>query len=107
MKIIDQSNVSPSALPSAKVAGGVEPGGRRETGHAITGDGKDSAEVSGLAGKISQAVAKDNASRAEKVEALRAQVASGSYQADAKATSHAVVNDAISHAAGAGGSPQK
>jgi anti-sigma28 factor (negative regulator of flagellin synthesis) len=107
MKIIDQSNVSPSALPSAKGAGGVEPTGRRETAHATTGDGKDSAEVSGLAAKISEAIGKDNAGRAAKVEALRAQVASGSYQADAKATSHAIVNDAVSQAAGAGGSSQK
>jgi anti-sigma28 factor (negative regulator of flagellin synthesis) len=108
MKIVDQSNLSPAQAPSAKSAVGVESGERREAGRAAaTGDGRDSAELSGLAGKISQAVSKDSANRAAVVEQLRVQVASGTYQVDAAATSRGIVNDSLASAAGAGGSPKK
>ncbi len=104
MKIIDQSNVGAAPLPGTKSAGGVEPGDRREPSRAIGGDSKDSAELSSLAAKISDAVKKDSDNRAAKVEELRAQVASGAYQVDAAATSHGIVNDAVAQAAAASGS---
>jgi len=105
MKIIDQSNVGTAPVPGAKSAGAVEPGEHREASHAITtADGKDSAELSSLASKISDAVKKDSDNRAARVEELRAQVASGAYQADAAATSHGIVNDAVAQAAAASGS---
>jgi len=106
MKINDQSNVGATPLPGAKSAGAVEPAERREASHAVTGDGKDRAELSSLASKISDAVKKDSDSRAARVEELRAQVASGAYQVDAAATSHGIVNDSLTQAAGAGGNPK-
>jgi anti-sigma28 factor (negative regulator of flagellin synthesis) len=85
MKIVDQSNLSPAQAPGTKSAVGVESGERREAGRAAaTGDGRDSAELSGLAGKISQAIGKDSANRAAVVEKLRPQVASGTYKVDAQ-----------------------
>jgi flagellar biosynthesis anti-sigma factor FlgM len=108
MKIVDQINLSPAATPSAKNATVPEPGKRLEASRAsATGDGRDSADLSGLAGKISQAVSKDSASRAAQVEQLRAQVASGTYQVDAAATSRGIVNDSLANAAGAGEGPNK
>jgi hypothetical protein len=107
MKIIDQSNLSPTSAPGAKSVVGAESGERRDASRTTTGDGKDSAELSGLAGKISQAVSKDSANRAALVDQLRVQVAGGTFQADAAATSRGIVNDSLASAAGAGGGPKK
>jgi hypothetical protein len=41
------------------------------------------------------------------VDQLRTQVASGTFQVDAAATSHGIVNDSLANAAGAGGGPKK
>jgi anti-sigma28 factor (negative regulator of flagellin synthesis) len=108
MKIVDQSNLSPAPAPSTKSASGPESTKHREASRAAsTGDGRDSAELSGLAGKISEAVSKDSANRAAQVEQLRTQVANGTYQADVAATSRGIVNDSLANAASAGGSPKK
>lgn len=104
MKIVDPNNLSPVPAPSTKSAVGPTSGKGREAGQAPVGDGTDSAELSGLAGKISQSLGKDSASRATQVEQLRVQVANGTYKVDAAATSRGIVNDALSNAAGAGGS---
>jgi flagellar biosynthesis anti-sigma factor FlgM len=104
MKINDQSNVGATPLPGAKSVGGVEPAERREVSPAISGDGKDSAELSSLASKISDAVKKDSDSRAARVEELRTQVAAGAYQVDSAATSRGIVNDSLTHSAAASGS---
>jgi len=106
MKIVDQSNLSQTSAPGAKSVAGAESGERRDAGRT-TGDGKDSAELSGLAGKISQAVGKDSLNRSALVEQLRAQVASGAFHVDAAATSRGIVNDSLASAAGAGGGPKK
>jgi anti-sigma28 factor (negative regulator of flagellin synthesis) len=108
MKIDDQSNLGPTSTAGAKGAAGVEPADRRDVGQSsATGGGKDSAEISGLAGKISQAVSKDSANRAAEVEQLRAQVAGGSFHVDVAATSRGIVNDSLTNAATAGGSSKK
>jgi flagellar biosynthesis anti-sigma factor FlgM len=108
MKIVDQSNLSQASAPGAKSVAGAESGERRDAGRTTTtGDGKDSAELSGLAGKISQAVSKDSANRSALVEQLRAQVASGTFQVDAAATSRGIVNESLASAAGAAGGPKK
>jgi anti-sigma28 factor (negative regulator of flagellin synthesis) len=105
MKIVDQSNLGPVNTPGTKGATGPDSAkGRDASRAATTGDGRDSADLSGLAGKISQAISKDSANRAAEVEQLRLQVANGTYQVDAAATSRGVVNDAL---AGAGGSAKK
>ena len=102
MRIDDQGNVGATSTTAAKGAAGVEPADRRDVGRTATGDGNDSAEISGLAGKISQAVSKDSANRAAQVEALRTQVAGGSFHVDVAATSRGIVNDSLSSAAAAG-----
>jgi anti-sigma28 factor (negative regulator of flagellin synthesis) len=107
MKIVDQSNLSQASAPGAKSPVGAESGDRRDAGRTTTSNGKDSAELSGLAGKISQAVTKDSTNRAAVVDQLRTQVASGTFQVDAAATSHGIVNDSLANAAGAGGGPKK
>jgi hypothetical protein len=107
MKIVDQTNLSPTSAPAAKSAVGSESGDRRDAVRTTPGDGNDSAELSGLAGKISQAVGKDSASRAALVDQLRTQVAGGTFQVDVAATSRGIVNDSLAGAAGAGGSSKK
>ena len=107
MKIVDQSNLSPTLAPSAKSSVGPESGGGRDAGRTTTGDGRDSAELSGLAGKISQAAGQDSANRATLVDQLRTQVAGGTFHVDVQATSRGIVNDSLVSAAGAGGGPKK
>jgi anti-sigma28 factor (negative regulator of flagellin synthesis) len=108
MKIVDQNNLSPALAPSTQGASGPESGKRREASRAaVTGDGRDSADLSGLAGKISEAVSKDSTNRATVVEQLRSEVANGTYQVDAAATSRGIVNDSLANAASAGGSSKK
>ena len=106
MKIVDQSNLSQVSAPGAKSVSGAESGERRDAGRTTTGDSNDSAQLSGLAGKISQAVSKDSVNRAALVEQLRAQVASGTFQVDAAAASRGIVNDSLASAA-VGGGPKK
>ena len=105
---VDQSNLNPVSTPSTQGTSGAEAGKRREASRAeATGDGRDSANLSGLAGKISEAVSKDSTNRATVVEQLRLQVANGTYQVDAAATSRGIVNDSLANAASAGGSSRK
>jgi anti-sigma28 factor (negative regulator of flagellin synthesis) len=107
MKIVDQTNLSPLSAPTTKSASGPDSGKRAEAAPAATGDGNDSAELSGLAGKISQAVSSDSANRATLVDQLRREVAGGTFQVDVAATSHGIVNDSLASAAGAGGGSKK
>jgi anti-sigma28 factor (negative regulator of flagellin synthesis) len=105
MKIVDQNNLTPASAPSTQGTTGPESGKRQEASRAaVTGDGNDSADLSGLAGKISEAVSKDSAARAAQVEQLRVQVAKGTFQVDPAATSRGIVNDSLANAASAGGS---
>src|SRR5579864_2200178 len=103
MKIVDPNNSSPVPAPSTKSAVGPASGKGREAVQAPIGDGADSAELSGLAGKISQALSKDSTNRTSQVEQLRVQVANGTYKVDSAATSRGIVNDALANAASAGG----
>ena len=102
MKIDNRHDLGSISPAGAKGAAGVEGTGRREAGHGAESTGPDSAELSGLAGKISAATNQAAAHRAEKVEKLRAAVAGGSYHPDPAAISHAIVNDALT-----GGTPKK
>jgi anti-sigma28 factor (negative regulator of flagellin synthesis) len=103
MKIVDQNNLGPAPTPGAQGASGADAGKRREASRAeVTGDGTDSADLSGLAGKISEAVSKNSVNRATVVEQLRSQVADGTFQVDAAATSRGIVNDSLANAASAG-----
>jgi flagellar biosynthesis anti-sigma factor FlgM len=105
MKIDNRSDLSVST-PGTAGAPGID-SGSRPAGGGSSGSGPDTAELSSLAGKISQAVSQDGADRAAKVDQLRAQVTAGTYQADSQATSHGIVNDALASAAAAGGSSRK
>jgi len=107
MKIDDGSRLDSVSTPGANGAAGVDAGGRREASREAGSASPDRAELSGLAGKISQAVNRDAAARAVKVEQLRAQVAAGSYHADAIDISRGIVKDALASAANAGGSPRQ
>jgi flagellar biosynthesis anti-sigma factor FlgM len=103
MKIQNQNDLGAVSSPGAKGTAGVEGSGRREAGRGVDKAGADRAELSGLAGKISEAVAKDAADRVAKVEQLRVQVAEGTYRADPAAISQGIVQDALANTATAGG----
>jgi flagellar biosynthesis anti-sigma factor FlgM len=104
MKIDNRNDLSGISPAAATGATSVDSGNRRTTGGATGGTTSDSAELSGLAGKIAQAVGQDASDRAGQVEQLRSQVGNGTYQADSAAISRGVVNEALSSAATAGGS---
>jgi flagellar biosynthesis anti-sigma factor FlgM len=103
MKIDNRNDLSGVSTPGAAAATSVDSSNRRTTGGVSGGASSDSVELSGLAGKISQAVGQDAAARAAKVEQLRSQVGNGTYQVDAAATSRGVVNESLAGAATAGG----
>jgi anti-sigma28 factor (negative regulator of flagellin synthesis) len=107
MKIDDLGNAGGVASPAAKGAGAVESGGRQDASRAADLAGSDRAELSGLAGKLAQATSTNAAQRAERVVRLKLEVARGSYQPDAAATSRGIVNDALTSSASAGGSQEK
>jgi flagellar biosynthesis anti-sigma factor FlgM len=102
MKIDDRSDVGAVSTPAAASTAGVEGGGRRTGGAGTAGSSPDTAELSDLAGKISQADGQDAASRAEKLGQLRALVAGGNYQPDAQGISHGIVNEALAPGAESG-----
>jgi hypothetical protein len=98
MKIADQTNLGPVSVSSTPSASGPEAGKLREATPApVTGD---SADLSGLAGKISRAVSSDSSGRTAVVNQLRSEVANGTYQADAAATSRGIVNESLAYAGG-------
>jgi anti-sigma28 factor (negative regulator of flagellin synthesis) len=87
-------------------AGGLQPGrapGAYETGRAgstvgaqITETaGGDRAEISSLAGTVSQAVAAHAAERAQRVEKLATEYRAGQYKVSARSASQALVRDAL------------
>jgi flagellar biosynthesis anti-sigma factor FlgM len=103
MKIDNRNDLSGVSTPGAAAATSVDSGSRRTTVGGTGGASSDSVELSGLAGKISQAVSQDAADRSAKVEQLRSQVGNGTYQADSAATSRGVVNESLASSATAGG----
>jgi flagellar biosynthesis anti-sigma factor FlgM len=107
MKIDNLNDVSGVSTPSTAGVGAVDSGARRTTSGGAGGAGSDSVELSGLAGKISQAVSQDAADHSAKVEELRSQVGNGTYQADSTAISRGVVNESLASAATAGGSSKR
>jgi flagellar biosynthesis anti-sigma factor FlgM len=104
---IDNNELSGVSTPATTGATSPDSGARRTTEAGTLGTGSDSVELSGLAGKISQAVGQDAVDRSGKVEELRSLVGSGTYQADSAAISRGVVNEALASAATAGGSPTR
>jgi len=63
------------------------------TGGANTGD---RVEFSGTLGRLSQAMAAHDSSRASRVQSLAAQYRSGTYRPDSLATSKGMVSEAVS-----------
>ena len=104
MKIDDLNSLGGISTPGADGASAVDSGARRSGVTGTSGAGSDTAEISGLAGKISQAENKAATERAAKIEQLRAAAANGTYQVSPEATSKGIVNDALASGAGAGSS---
>jgi hypothetical protein len=107
MKIDDRSDLNGVSPSGTKGAAGVEGGSRPEAGRKTDRTGSDSAELSGLAGKISRATGQEAEERAANVERLRLEVSNGLYQPDPAETSRGIVKDALANAATAGGSREK
>jgi flagellar biosynthesis anti-sigma factor FlgM len=103
MKIDNGSNLG--SIPATGVAGaaGTDAASQRVAGLGVGSASPDSAELSGLAGKISQTLSQDSADRAAKGEQLRALISSGQYSSDSAAVSRGIVNDALTSSAAAGG----
>ena len=103
MKIVDlnQLGIAGAATPEAT---STEAAGGRRGGPGTAGapHGQDHAEVSGLAGKLTEATSTEAANRAARVESLRDAVDRGAYQVDARAVSQGIVRDALTKDAGAG-----
>ncbi len=103
MKIDNGTNLGSTSATGASGVAGTQAGGRRDASRNVDSASPDSAELSGLAGRISQALSRDNSARSEKAQQLSAAVASGQYNPDAAAVSRGVVNEALTSSAAAGG----
>jgi flagellar biosynthesis anti-sigma factor FlgM len=102
MKIDNGSNLGSIATTGAAGATGTDAASQRVAGLGVGGSSPDSAELSGLAGKISQALSQDSAGRAAKGDQLRALISSGQYSPDSAAVSRGIVNDALTSSATGG-----
>jgi hypothetical protein len=87
-------------------AAGLQPGRTNETPavDALTSTpgtqgsgpaGGDRAEISSLAGNISQTLASQSVGRAQRIQELAQQYSAGTYRPDARSVSSALVEDAI------------
>lgn len=101
---IDQQNLNGAA--------GLQPGRTQEippsdpsvsdSGSQTSGSpGSDRAEISTLAGRISQTLASQSAERTARIQELAKQYSTGRYGVDSKATGSALVQDAIEGSNGA------
>jgi flagellar biosynthesis anti-sigma factor FlgM len=104
MKIDNGSNLGPASAAGASGAAATGASGRQDASRGVDSASPDSAELSGLAGKISQALSHDSTNRAAKVQQLSAQVSSGQYNPDSAAVSRGIVGEALTSAAAGGGS---
>ena len=107
MKIHNPNDLGAVSSPGAKGTTGVGGSGRPDANRGAESTGPDRAELSGLAGKISQAAGRDATHRAANVEQLRQQVSAGTYRPDSAAISHGIVSEALTNAAAAGGTSKK
>lgn len=98
MRIIDSTNLGNTTPVQTGRTGelrSIDSGGK--AGSARKGaPAADSAQLSGFADRLSRTMQDAALSRAQRVAELTETVRSGSYQVDAKAVSHAMVNQAIS-----------
>ena len=67
----------------------------RSVSGSESGNTGDQVELSSTLGSLSRAISADDAGRQGKVEALAAQYQSGTYQADAQATSKGLISEAL------------
>jgi flagellar biosynthesis anti-sigma factor FlgM len=80
-------------------AGAATPAARYGAGASVAGDpasGRDEISLSRL-GQQLRALASDSPEREQKIAALAAAYASGSYRVDAAEVSHRLVEDALGH----------
>ncbi len=75
-------------------------GAGRSSGSAASGG--DRVEFSGTLGRLSRTLSNFQSDRSSRVQQLTAQYQSGTYQPDSKASSRAIVSDALSAGAEAG-----
>ena len=96
MKIYD-SNMSGVPASGAQHTQETQRADRTGAGHASSGvsAGGDRVEFSGNLGRLSQTLASFQSDRSARVQALAAQYQSGTYQANSKVTSRAIVSEAL------------
>jgi anti-sigma28 factor (negative regulator of flagellin synthesis) len=107
MKIDDRSDLSGVASSNTKAASAVDAGAKTHGTRGKEAAGTDRAEISGLAGRISEANTQDAIDRAANVERLRLEVAAGRYNPEPADIAKGIVEDALTNAASAGGNSNK
>ena len=99
MRIVDTNSTassSPAQTGRTAAARPVDATGSNQSGSGQVSSSGDSVQLSGFSGKVAQTLQSDASARAQKVSQIAAAVQSGTYKVDAKAVSHAIVNQAIS-----------
>ena len=94
MKIYDRNLTGMGASEANRPQEAQKPESTRESRSAAGMTG-DRVEFSGNLSALSKAVSAEQAARSSRIQALAAQVHSGTYQPDTKAISRAMVSDAV------------
>ena len=94
MRVDDRNPIGTGATEAARGAEPAETRGAARSTSAGAG-GIDQAEVSGLAGKLAEAVSGQSSERLERLEQLRLEIADGRYRPDPAKIARALVDDAV------------
>jgi|SRR5450432_1821054 len=99
MRIIDSTNLG-NATPAQTGRTGqlhsIDSGAKTGSAQRKPSSATDSVELSGFTDRLSRSMQDAAATRSQHIQELSAAMRSGSYRADAKAVSHAIVSQAIS-----------
>ena len=97
MRIYDVNLTGSAATESARAqeTQRSDRSGSSKTGIGGAGGPGDRVEFSGTLGRLSQAIAADSSTRANRVQALATQHQSGKYRPDSVATSKSIVAEAL------------
>lgn len=99
MRIVDSTNTGNSASAQTSRAGqtqATQPAGGGAAQRGKGAESSDRVELSGFSGRVAEALRTDSQDRAGRVAKIAQAVQSGAYKVDARAVSHALVNEAIS-----------
>jgi len=94
MRITDPNNL-PNPVPAKPAETTVQPATQQDSGRGSINVGNDRADLSGVAGRLSEILQTESTQRAERIRQLKEAVAAGTYEVNPADLSRAMVNEAL------------